>query len=162
MRDKLKYLVYCISTEIVETNAGEYKYPCYYPYWNSLATFHWEYSTLKTSVQGRYIVCSDNQHLESELQYLRKVFHTFNSYPHCFITKVVNEVNNDFNLTNYTTCTTHRITNNKNNNIRKLMMLLPYFGSFQEQSVKNSLQSFCYLTLMWVAGILHSLIVFPY
>ena len=31
MRDKLKYLVYCISTEIVETNSSEYKYPCYYP-----------------------------------------------------------------------------------------------------------------------------------
>ena len=63
----------------------------------SFAPIQWKYSTLKALVYRAYIVCSDNQHLESELNYLRKVFRNFYSYPHWFIAKVVNEVNNDFN-----------------------------------------------------------------
>ena len=46
----------------------------------------------KTLVYRAYIVCSDKQQLESELNCLREVFHNFNSYPHRFMTKVVNEV----------------------------------------------------------------------
>ena len=63
-----------------------------YIHWNSFAPFQWKYSTLKTLVYRAYIVYTDNQHLESELNYLRRVFHNLNSYPHWFITKVVNEV----------------------------------------------------------------------
>ena len=61
-----------------------------YIHWNSFAPFEGKYSILKTLVYRAYIVCSDNQHLESERNYLRKVFHNFNSYPHRFITKVIN------------------------------------------------------------------------
>ena len=59
-----------------------------------LNSFQWKYSTLKTLVYRAHIVCSDTQHLESELNYLRKVFRNFNLYPHWFIAKVVNEVKN--------------------------------------------------------------------
>ena len=68
-----------------------------YIHWNSFAPFQWKYITLKTLVYRAYIVCSDNQYLESELNYFRKVFRNFNSYPDWFITKVVNEVKDDFN-----------------------------------------------------------------
>ena len=68
-----------------------------YIHWNSFAPFQWKLSTPKTLVYRAYVVCSDNQHLESELNYLRKVFYNFNSYMHWFITKVINEVKNDFN-----------------------------------------------------------------
>ena len=68
-----------------------------YIHWNSFAPFQWKYSTLTTLFYHAYVVCSDNQHLESELNYLRKVFYNFNSYMHWFITKVINEVKNDFN-----------------------------------------------------------------
>ena len=68
-----------------------------YIHWNLLRPSQWKYSTLKTLVYHAYIVCSDNQHLESELIYISKVFHNFYSYPHWFITNVVNEVNYDFN-----------------------------------------------------------------
>ena len=53
-----------------------------YIHWNSFAPFRWKLSTLKTLVYRAYILCSDNQHLEYELHYLRKVFHNFDSYPH--------------------------------------------------------------------------------
>ena len=46
-------------------------------------------------VYHAYIVCSDNEHLESKINYLRRVFH--NPYLHWFITKAINEVKNDFN-----------------------------------------------------------------
>ena len=36
-----------------------------YIHWNSFAPVQWKYSTLKTLVYHAYIVCSDNQHLES-------------------------------------------------------------------------------------------------
>ena len=63
-----------------------------YIHWKSFAQFQWKYNTLKTLVYHAYIVCSDNQHLESELDFLKIVFHNFNSYLHWFIIKVVNEV----------------------------------------------------------------------
>ena len=68
-----------------------------YIHWNSFPPFQWKYSTPKTLIYRAYIVCSDNQHLESELNYLKEVFHNFHLYPHWFITKVANEINNDFN-----------------------------------------------------------------
>ena len=42
------------------------------------APFQWKNSTLKTLVCDAYIVGSDNQHLESEFNYLKKVFHNLN------------------------------------------------------------------------------------
>ena len=43
-----------------------------YVHWNSFTPFQWKYSTLKTLVYRAYIVCSVNQHIEFELNYLRK------------------------------------------------------------------------------------------
>ena len=43
-----------------------------YIHWNSFTPFQWKYSTLKTLVYRTYIVCSVNQHIEFELNYLRK------------------------------------------------------------------------------------------
>ena len=68
-----------------------------YIHWNSFAPFKWKFSTLKTLVYLAYSVCWDKEHLGSELNYLRTAFHNFNSYPHLFITKVINHVKNDFN-----------------------------------------------------------------
>ena len=66
-------------------------------HWNSFVPFQYKHSTLKTLVYRAYIVCSDNQHLESKLNYSSKMFRNFNSYPHWFITKVINDVKNDLN-----------------------------------------------------------------
>ena len=99
-----------------------------YIHWNSFAQFQWKYSTFKTFLYRAYTACSDNQHLESELNYLRKVFHNFNSYPHWFITKVVNEVNNDFNKQIVPPTPHIETTEGENNNIKKPMMILPYAG----------------------------------
>ena len=56
------------------------------------------------------------------------MFHNFNSYPHWFITKVVHEVNNDFNKQIIPPTPHIETTDGENNNIRKPMMILPYAG----------------------------------
>ena len=83
---------------------------------------------LKTLIYRAYIVCSDNQNLESELNYLRKVFHNFNSYPHLFLIKVVNEVKDDFNKQIIPPTPHIEATDGENTNIREPMKTLPYAG----------------------------------
>ena len=99
-----------------------------YIHWNSFAPFQWKYSTLKILVYRAYLVCSDNQHLESELNYLSKVFHNFNSYSEWFITEVVNEVETDFDKQTISPAPHKKTTDGENNNIRKPMMILTYAG----------------------------------
>ena len=112
-----------------------------YIHWNSFAPFPWKCSTLKTLVYRAYIFCSDNQRLESEFNYLMKVFHIFNSYPHWFLTRVINEVKNNF-IKQFIPPTTHQETiDGENNKIRKPIMILPYAGergcTLIESSKKN-------------------------
>ena len=64
-----------------------------------------------------YTVCSNNQHPESELNHLRKVFDNFNSYPHWFITKVIIDVKNDFNKQIVTPTPHIETTDSENNKI---------------------------------------------
>ena len=111
--------------------------PDIYIHWNSFAPFQWKYSTLKTLIYRAHIVCSDNQHLESELNYLRKVFHNFNSYPHWFITKVLNEVNNDCDKQIVPPAPHIETTDGENNNIKKPMIILPYAGEKEFTLIKS-------------------------
>ena len=55
-------------------------------------------------------------------------YHNFNSYPHWFITKVSNEVNNDFNKHIVPLPCGVETTNSENNNIKKPVMILPHAG----------------------------------
>ena len=56
------------------------------------------------------------------------MFHNFNLYPDWFITKVVNEVKNDFNKQIVPPMPHIETTDGENNNIRKRMMTLAYHG----------------------------------
>ena len=82
----------------------------------------------QTLVYRAYIVCSDNQHLQSQLNYLKKVFHNFNSYSHWFITKVINDIKNHFNKQIVPPTPNTETTDSGNNSIRKPMMILPCAG----------------------------------
>ena len=65
-------------------------------HWQSFAPLQWKRSTLKTLVYRSYIVCSNEKHLYSELKYIRKVFPQKNGYPHWFINRVFDKVQDDF------------------------------------------------------------------
>ena len=56
------------------------------------------------------------------------MFDNFNSYLHWYITKFVNEVNNDFNKQIVPPTPHIETTDGENNNIKKPMMILPYAG----------------------------------
>ena len=56
------------------------------------------------------------------------MFHKSKSYPHWFITKVVNEVKNDFNKEIIPLIPHIETTDGENNNIRKPLMILLYVG----------------------------------
>ena len=43
--------------------------------WNAFATGSWKRGTSKKLVEGTYKVCSTNELLQTELEYLEKVFH---------------------------------------------------------------------------------------
>ena len=71
------------------------------------------------------------------------MFHNFNSYPHWFITKVTNEVTNDFNKQIVPPTPHIETTDGENNNIRKPMMNRPYTGEKRctlIKSLKKNLQ----------------------
>ena len=67
-----------------------------YIHWQSLTPFQWKHSPLKILVYHSYIICSNEKHLHSELKYLRKFFHQNNGYPHLFINRVFDKVQDDF------------------------------------------------------------------
>ena len=79
--------------------------------------------TRKTSVDLTCIVCLDHKYLQFELNYLRR---TLIYIRIGFITKVVNEVKNDFNMQIVTPILHIETTDDNNNNIRKPVMILPH------------------------------------
>ena len=87
----------CIPNEMSPASSSKDNNTDIYIHLNLFPLFQWKCSTPNTLVYRAYIVCSNNQHLESELNYLGKVFHNFNAYLRWFVTKVANEVKNDFN-----------------------------------------------------------------
>ena len=48
--------------------------------------------TFRTLVDRTYIICSDNNYLQQELNYLERVFHTQNGYPLWIIKQIMKEV----------------------------------------------------------------------
>ena len=101
-------------------------------------------------VYRAYIVCSDNRHLEPELNYLRKVFHNFNSYQNWFVIEVKNDFDNQIiSPTPHT-----ETTDGESNNIRKAIMILPYAGEkectlFKSLKKSNSSQHRNMHNLYW-------------
>ena len=47
------------------------------------------------SLSCSYLICSNGHYLALELKYLLNIFKEYNNYPHWFITRVFNDVDND-------------------------------------------------------------------
>ena len=103
-------------------------------HWQSFTSLQWKHSTLKSLVYRSYIVCSNEKHLHSELKYLRKVFHQNNGYPHWFINRVFDKVQNDFTRQQ----TVDPLPDTAVfNNVRKQTLLLPYAAQNGRTLVKS-------------------------
>ena len=71
------------------------------------------------------------------------MFPKFNSYPRWFITQIVNEVNNDFNMQIVPPTPHIETTDDENSNIKKPMIILPHAGGkvcTLTKSLKKNLQ----------------------
>ena len=49
--------------------------------WESFAPGEWKWGTLKTLTKRAYDVCSNQELLQKELNYIEKVFRANNNYP---------------------------------------------------------------------------------
>ena len=60
--------------------------------WEAFATQQWKTGTLKGLFRRAFLVCSTNDALEKEIQYLKKVFIKTNGYPSKIVHKTLNEI----------------------------------------------------------------------
>ena len=104
-----------------------------YIHWESFAPLGWKKSTLKTLALRAYRICSNEILLKKELDYLRKVFHDINGYPH----KIINNVFNSITLINQRA---QEITQNNNSDLAKISLTLPYMGH-EGHTITNKLKS---------------------
>ena len=59
--------------------------------WGSFAPGKWKWGTLKTRTKRAYDICSNQELLQRELNYIEKVFRAYNSYPNWVIKKVLQQ-----------------------------------------------------------------------
>ena len=63
-----------------------------YSHWNSFSPNGWKVGTLKTLLLRAFVVCSNKQLLNKEIEHLRNVFHHTNGYPKALIQNVISKV----------------------------------------------------------------------
>ena len=59
--------------------------------WESFAPGKWKWGTLKTLTKRAYDVCSNQELLQKELNYIEKVFRANNNYPNWVIKNVLQQ-----------------------------------------------------------------------
>ena len=62
-----------------------------YLYWESFAPNKWKWGTLKSLTKRTYDICSTQELLKKELNYIEKVFLVDNKYPNWVIKKVLQQ-----------------------------------------------------------------------
>ena len=65
--------------------------------WNAFATRQWKIGTLKGLFRRAFLVCSTEDALETELNYLKKVFTKTNGYPSKIVSKTLEEIKKKVN-----------------------------------------------------------------
>ena len=60
-----------------------------YLHWQSFSPTTWKRGTLQTLVSRAFKVCSNDQHLQNEIKYLKKVFRHINGYPDLMIEQTI-------------------------------------------------------------------------
>ena len=60
-----------------------------YLHWDSFSPNSWKVGTLETLLLRAFVVCSNEQLLNREIEHLQNVFHHTNGYPKAVIQKVI-------------------------------------------------------------------------
>ena len=65
--------------------------------WDAFATRQWKIGTLKHLFQRAFLVCSTEQSLKKEIEFLKHVFTKTNGYPSKIVHKILEEIRRKFN-----------------------------------------------------------------
>ena len=90
-----------------------------------------------TDISFKSLQCFNDQHLQNEIKYLKKVFRDINGYPNWIIEKTIEKVKNHNEMTLSTQVTT-------NTEEKEHLLMLPYKGNVGEttpKSLRNTLKS---------------------
>ena len=92
-----------------------------YLHWSSISPNSWKVGTLKMFLLRAFVVCSNEQLLNKEIEHLRNVFHHTNRYPKAVIHNVISKVKEEESAQSV------KITESHQDDVSKSYLLtLPY------------------------------------
>ena len=98
--------------------------------WEPFAVGKWKWGTLKTLTKRAYDVCSNQELLQKELNYIEKVFRANNNYPNWVIKKVLQQAKQQQQQQQQQQITANAAGKNH-------FLLLPYKGEKGEHLIKS-------------------------
>ena len=106
-----------------------------YLHWNSISPNSWKVGTLKTLLLRAFVVCSNEQLLNKEIEHLQNVFHHTNGYPKAVIQNVISKAKEEQPAQSV------KITERHQDDVSKSYLLtLPYKGKSGEKTLRNIIQ----------------------
>ena len=112
-----------ISTKVFRKNTNT----DIYINWKSFAPNNWKWGTLKTLVTRAFDICSTDEYLKEELEYIRTDFHHGNNSPLLVINKVIDDAKK--------VPSANELDSSSNDKIHHLM--LPYQGDKDSNLLKS-------------------------
>ena len=101
--------------------------------WNSFAPIKWKRGTLRTLLLRAHTICSNENHLKTELKHLHKAFIETNGYPEWIYKQVYQKIKADKERINNEDVTPEIV----NNEIVETRIMLPYQGQQGEKLLKS-------------------------
>ena len=123
--------VLIMYTENGQKETTVYRKPTHtnvYIHWNSYAPVTWKYVTVQILVKRAYSLCSNQNLLNDELNFLQQILCKFNKYPISFVKRIIERERGK-------THPPQQENHNKTDETRTLQLYLPYGGKAGENMV---------------------------
>ena len=108
-----------------------------YIHWDAYAPQQWKVGTLFGIIRRAYVICSNDEELTKELQFITKVFTEINGYPRNLVTSILKNVKDKQNGTEEEIPTTEEDSNEESPDPKFLMIKVPYAGEKGETLIKT-------------------------
>ena len=109
-----------------------------YMNWNSYAPKSWKIATLRSLIKRAFLVSSQNEYLETELDHLKQVFTNYNDYPKQLVDQIMKEEKE--------ICISDKADTNKTANVNDesdvVTLCLPYMGGNGEYILNKMRRTF--------------------
>ena len=109
-----------------------------YIHWNAFAPTSWKIGTLEGMIRRAYMICSEEDDLETELSFITNTFQTINGYPTRIIQRSLDKMREKLTTTNDTPeePATSVDSDDENGNVQPFMVI-PYAGKQGEKVMKK-------------------------